>query len=99
MSIQHTVVFRLVHESGSTAELDFLETGRATLTSIPGVTDFTINRQISPKSDLTGQFSMAFANQATYGLGVELRGHLSGGRFVGVVWSLMMSRWRSSLPC
>ena len=48
MSIQHTVVFRLVHEAGSAAERDFLDTGRATLTAIPGVTDFAVNRQVSP---------------------------------------------------
>jgi hypothetical protein len=66
MPIQHTVVFRLVHESGSTAEVEFLQAGRATLTSIPGVTDFTVNRQVSPKSDLTWQFSMVFADQAAY---------------------------------
>lgn len=66
MSIQHTVVFQLVHESGSTAEAEFLETGRATLISIPGVTDFAVNRQVSPESDLTWQFSMVFADQAAY---------------------------------
>ena len=66
MSIQHTVVFRLVHEPGSTAEVEFLESGRATLTSIPGVTAFAVNRQVSPKSDLTWRFSMVFADQAAY---------------------------------
>ncbi|GAA0928142.1 Dabb family protein [Virgisporangium aurantiacum] len=66
MSIQHTVVFRLVHEPGSTAEIEFLASGRATLISIPGVTAFAVNRQVSPKSDLTWQFSMVFADQAAY---------------------------------
>lgn len=66
MSIQHTVVFRLTHDAGSPAEHDFLETGRATLTAIPGVTQFTVNRQVSPKSDLAWQFSMVFADQDTY---------------------------------
>lgn len=66
MSIQHTVVFRLVHEPGSTAEAEFLDSGRATLTAIPGVTDFAVNRQVSPKSDLTWQFSMVFADRAAY---------------------------------
>jgi len=66
MSIQHTVVFRLVHEPGSPAEAEFLDTGRATLIAIPGVTDFTINQQVSPKSDLSWQFSMIFANQDAY---------------------------------
>jgi hypothetical protein len=66
MSIQHTVVFRLVHEPGSTAEIEFLASGRATLTSIPGVTAFAVNRQVSPKSDLAWQFSMVFADHAAY---------------------------------
>ena len=66
MAIQHTVVFRLVHEPDSAAEAAFLETGRTTLTAIPGVTDFMITRQVSPKSDLRWQFSMVFADQAAY---------------------------------
>lgn len=66
MSIQHTVVFRLVHPAGSAEEADFLDTGRATLTAIPGVTDFQVNRQVSAKSDLVWQFSMVFADQSAY---------------------------------
>lgn len=66
MSIQHTVVFRLVHPEGSREVDDFLSHARATLTSIPGVEDFTVQRQVSPKSELTHQFSMVFADEATY---------------------------------
>ncbi|HKN45020.1 MAG TPA: Dabb family protein [Propionibacteriaceae bacterium] len=66
MAIQHTVVFRLVHAAGSAAEEEFLDTARATLTTIGGVTEFTVNRQVSPKSDLVWQFSMVFADQAAY---------------------------------
>ena len=66
MPIQHTVVFRLVHPAGSAEEQEFLATGQAVLTSIPGVTDFTIRRQVSAKSDLTHQFSMVFADQHAY---------------------------------
>lgn len=66
MSIQHTVVFRLIHPVGSPDEADFLETGRATLTGIPGVTEFAVHRQVSVKSDLTHQFTMVFADQAAY---------------------------------
>ncbi|GAA3574273.1 Dabb family protein [Microlunatus spumicola] len=64
--LQHTVVFRLVHAPGSAEEAAFLATARGTLTAIPGVTDFTVNRQVSPKSDLTWQFSMVFADDAAY---------------------------------
>ncbi len=66
MTIQHTVVFRLVHAAGSEEERDFLTTARRELTSIPGVEQFTIHRQVSSKSDLTWQFSMVFASQEIY---------------------------------
>ncbi|MGJ0388914.1 Dabb family protein [Microbacterium sp. CGR1] len=66
MTIQHTVVFRLIHEAGSAEEREFLATGRAVLTSIPGVEDFTIRRQVSPKSDLEHQFSMVFRDTDAY---------------------------------
>ncbi len=66
MSIQHTVVFRLVHASGSAAEQEFLDTGRETLIAIPGVSDFVVNAQVSPKSDFHWQFSMTFADQTAY---------------------------------
>ena len=66
MSIEHTVVFRLVHAAESPEEAAFLADGRAALTSIPGVEDFRVNRQVSPKSDLTHQFTMVFADQAAY---------------------------------
>lgn len=66
MAIQHTVVFRLVHPIGSSAELEFLDTAARTLTAIPGVGDFAVRRQVSPKSDLAWQFSMVFADQSAY---------------------------------
>jgi hypothetical protein len=66
MSIEHTVVFRLAHPAGSPAESEFLAAARSALTTIPGVTDFTVRRQVSEKSDLAWQFSMRFADQATY---------------------------------
>lgn len=66
MTIQHTVVFRLGHAPGSAAESDFLDTARTTLSAIPGVTEFVINRQVGAKSDLAWQFSMVFADQAAY---------------------------------
>lgn len=66
MSIQHTVVFRLAHRPDSAAEQEFLAAAESVLPSIPGVTEFTVRRQISPKSDLTHQFSMVFADQDAY---------------------------------
>ncbi len=66
MAIQHTVVFRLVHESGSAAEADFLDGAVTTLAAIPGVADFVVNRQVGDKSDLEWQFSMVFTDQQAY---------------------------------
>jgi len=65
-ALQHTVVFRLVHAAESPEEAAFLADGRAALTSIPGVEDFRVNRQVSPKSGLRHQFSMVFADEAAY---------------------------------
>ncbi|MGK9147893.1 Dabb family protein [Plantibacter flavus] len=64
--IQHTVTFSLVHDQDSDAERDFLDTAARELAAIPGVTDFAISRQVSPKSPLAFHFSMAFADQAAY---------------------------------
>ena len=66
MPIQHTVVFRLVHEPGSAAEEGFLDSAQATLTRIPGVGHFVVNRQVGGKSDLAWQFSMVFVDQEAY---------------------------------
>lgn len=66
MSIQHTVVFRLVHPAGSEREEAFLADGRRILSAVPGVADFAVRRQVSPKSGLTFQFSMVFADAAAY---------------------------------
>lgn len=66
MPLQHTVVFRLVHPVGSAEEAAFLSDARRILSAIPGVTDFTVNRQVSGKSDLTLQFSMVFADRSAY---------------------------------
>ncbi len=54
MAFQHTVVFRLVHEGGSAAEADFLDGAVATLTAIPGVADFGVNRHSVPRANLSG---------------------------------------------
>lgn len=64
--IRHTVTFRLRHPADSEQEQDFLRTARRELTSIPGVEEFSISRQVSPKSDLQWHFSMVFADQDTY---------------------------------
>lgn len=66
MPIEHTVAFRLAAAPGSAEEADFLAEGRTALTSIPGVEDFAVMRQVSAKSPLTWQFRMRFADQAAF---------------------------------
>lgn len=83
MSIQHTVVFRLIHPARSAEEQEFLATGHAVLTSIPGVEDFTIRRQVSAKSDLSHQFSMVFADLHAY---AAYDGHPAHRAFVSERW-------------
>lgn len=82
-AIQHTVVFRLVHPAGSAEEADFLDTAQRTLTAIPGVTEFAVNRQVSAKSDLTHQFTMVFADQGAYD---AYNGHPAHVEFVARRW-------------
>ena len=57
--MEHTVTFRLKHAAGSSAESDFL-TAAAELATIPGVMDFLIRRQVSPKNAHTFGISMNF---------------------------------------
>jgi hypothetical protein len=63
--IRHTVQFKLKHEPGSQAELDFLAAAKV-LTTIPGVANFEQSRQVSDKNPYAFNFSMEFANQAAY---------------------------------
>jgi hypothetical protein len=63
--IHHTVVFRLKHPTGSSAEQKFLADARI-LAAIPGVEKFEQLRQVSPKNDYRFGFSMEFADQAAY---------------------------------
>ena len=81
--IQHTVVFRLTHDEGSAAEADFLDGARHTLTAIPGVENFVVNRQVSSKSGLRHQFSMEFADEAAY---AAYDAHPDHVRFVAERW-------------
>ena len=63
--IRHIVPFRLKHAAGSPEEADFLA-ANAGLAGIPGVLEFELRRQISPKNGFTFVVSMAFADNAAY---------------------------------
>jgi hypothetical protein len=66
VTIQHTVVFRLRHLPGSPQETAFLEHSARVLASIPGVEGFTVDRQVSAKSEFAWRFSMSFRDRAAY---------------------------------
>jgi hypothetical protein len=63
--IRHTVVFTLMHPSGSAEERKFLEDALV-LPRIPTVRNFERLRQVSAKNDYKFGFSMEFADQAAY---------------------------------
>ena len=63
--IRHAAIFRLKHSAGSAAEADFLAALRE-LQAIPGVQDFEVAREISPKNEFDFVVSMTFADQAAY---------------------------------
>jgi hypothetical protein len=77
--IRHTVAFRL---KDSADERDFLATA-APLGSLPGVEEFEILRETSPKNDYTFGISMEFADQAAYD---GYNGHPDHVRFVQERW-------------
>ncbi len=81
--IRHTVSFTLVHAPGSSAEAAFLASARSVLPAIPGVEDFTVSRQVSPKSSHRFQFAMAFVDEDVYRRYNEHPEHV---RFVATLW-------------
>ena len=62
--IRHTVSFALVHPADSPEEEAFLRDAATILQGIPGVRDFAVSRQVSPKSDHRFQFAMTFDGDA-----------------------------------
>jgi len=80
--IQHTVVFRLNHPSGSDAESEFLREAKK-LSKLPGVLDFHVYRQISRKNQFSFALAMYFSTQATYDAYNE---HPEHRHFVNEIW-------------
>lgn len=82
--IRHTVAFTLIHPAGSEQEAEFLSSGPDVLRAIPGVQDFRVSRQVSPKSDYCFQFAMTFADEGAYAAYNE---HPDHQRFVTTRWA------------
>ena len=81
--IRHTVSFSLVHAPDSPEEREFLTSAPALLSAIDGVQDFTVSRQVSPKSTYRFQFAMSFADAATF---AAYDGHPDHQGFVATRW-------------
>jgi hypothetical protein len=77
--IRHTVAFRLKDEAD---EADFLATA-ARLAAIPGVEEFELLRETSPKNDFAFGISMEFADDGAYAAYNEHPDHV---RFVQERW-------------
>ena len=80
--IRHTVVFTLSHPQGSPDEADFLAAAGA-LAAIPGVEEFQVLRETSPKNAYRYGISMEFAGPAAYAAYNEHPDHV---RFVNERW-------------
>jgi heme-degrading monooxygenase HmoA len=80
--IRHTVAFTLGHPEGSTAERDFLEAA-ARLATIPGVEEFELLAEVSPKNGYRFAISMEFADRHAYDRYNEHPAHV---RFVQERW-------------
>ncbi|MCF7973996.1 MAG: Dabb family protein [Phycisphaerae bacterium] len=63
--IVHSVFFTLQHQAGSFEETVFFNKAKS-LVAIPGVENFQVLREVSPKNPYTYGFSMEFADQASY---------------------------------
>lgn len=90
--IEHTVTFSLIHPAGSREERDFLQAAAA-LAGIPGVLDFAIRRQISPKLDHDFGITMRFRLQTDYD---AYSAHPSHTAFVEDRWLKEVSRFQES---
>jgi heme-degrading monooxygenase HmoA len=80
--IRHTVSFALRHDPGSSEEQDFLGAAER-LRAIPGVEEFEILREVSPKNDFRYGISMEFADQSAYD---AYNAHPDHRRFVEERW-------------
>jgi hypothetical protein len=80
--IRHSVVFSLAHPAGSDAERDFLAAAEQ-LAAIPGVEEFELLAEVSPKNDYTFGITMEFADDGAYARYNEHPAHV---RFVEERW-------------
>lgn len=91
--IFHTVIFDLKHPVGSAEAKRFLSDGYEILTNIPGVQDFQVFRQCSPKNDYQYGFFMKFKNQEDFDTYSD---HPDHNKFVRERWDTEVSHFQES---
>lgn len=80
--ICHSVFFKLKHPKNSPEETRFLEAAK-TLALIPGVYNFHILKQISPKNNFEYGLSMEFNDQQQYD---NYSAHIDHVQFIQEFW-------------
>lgn len=90
--LEHTVTFALKHAPGSPEEEDFLAAARE-LFAIPGVLNFQIRRQTSPKNSHSFGISMNFGTAAEFAAYLEHPDHLA---FVKERWKKEVSDFQEA---
>ena len=91
--VLHTVIFDLKHPVGSAEAQKFLSDGYAILTKVPGVHDFQVFRQCSPKNDYQYGFYMRFRNQVEFD---TYSAHPEHDKFVKERWDTEVTRFQES---
>jgi len=90
--IEHTVTFALKHAPGSPEEEDFLAAARE-LFAIPGVLNFQVRRQTSPKNSHRFGIRMNFATKADFDTYLD---HPAHRKFVADRWLSEVSDFQES---
>ncbi len=80
--IVHSVFFKLKHAVGSPEEATFLNKA-AKLEILPGIENFQLLEEVSPKNSYTFGLTMEFADQSAYD---GYNNHPDHIRFVEKVW-------------
>lgn len=91
--ILHTVIFDLKYPIGSAEAEKFLTDGYNVLTTVPGVHDFQVFRQCSPKNDYQYGFFMRFINKTDFD---TYTAHPDHCKFVKERWDTEVSRFQES---
>jgi heme-degrading monooxygenase HmoA len=91
--VLHTVIFDLKYPVGAAEAEKFLTDGYSILTKVPGVHDFQVFRQCSPKNDYQYGFYMRFKNRADF---EAYTAHPDHARFVRERWDTEVARFQES---